>query len=393
MGMAGAASAADVTLNLVAADYGTGPSNTSQTYWQTIADAFHKAHPDITVHVQTVNWNDFDTQIQTMVQNHQYPDITEGDYFSNYAQEGLLYKTDEVFSNPGNLLQVFKNLGSYDGVQYGLPFTTSARALFYNKQIFKQAGIAAPPKTWAELKTDADKIKAIGKIGFALPLGPEEAQAETLLWFLGNGGGYQDASGKWTIDSPQNVETFKFLTGLVKDGDTEPNPGTKNRTPIFEQFSQGQIGMMNGEAVLLQIIEADKKIPVADVGAAQIVGKTGPIDRTLGVCDFTAAFKGDPSKLPAIKAFLDFAYSDKYQLAFANEYLELPGTTSAAKAMAAADPTMAPFIAALPNAVQYPNDPVWAQVKTQIQQTIGTALTSDPQAVLSAIQQTAERGE
>jgi multiple sugar transport system substrate-binding protein len=195
------------------------------------------------------------------------------------------------------------------------------------------------------------------------------------------------------IDSPQNVETMKFLTGLVQAGDTEPNPGTKNRTPIFEQFSQGQIGMMNGEAVLLQIIEADKKIPVSEVGAAQIVGKTGPIDRTLGVCDFMAAFKGDPGKLPAIKEFLDFAYSDKYQLAFANEYLELPGTTSAAQQMAASDPTMAPFIKALPNAVQYPNDPVWAQVKTQIQQTIGTAIGSDPQTVLTAIQTTAERGE
>ena len=114
---------------------------------------------------------------------------------------------------------------------------------------------------------------------------------------------------------------------------------------------------------------------------------------TIGLAQFVQEAKGDPSKLPAIKAFLDFAYSDKYQLAFANEYLELPGTTSAAQAMAASNPTMAPFVAALPNAVQYSNDPVWAQVKTQIQQTIGTAVTSDPQPVLAAIQTTAERGE
>lgn len=387
------AASKDVTLNLVAADYGTGPENTSQKYWEKIANDFHAVYPNITVKVQTVNWNDFDSEIQTMVQNRQYPDITEGDYFSNYAQEGLLYKVDQVFSDPGNLLQVFKTLGSYKGVQYGLPFTTSARALFYNKQIFKKAGIAGPPKTWDELKADAAKIEADGKIGFGLPLGPEEAQAETLLWFLGNGGGYQNAAGKWTIDSPQNVQTLKFLSGLVKAGDTEPNPGTKNRTPIFEQFAQGQIGMMNGEAVLLQIVEADKKIATSDVGAAQIVGRTGPIDRTLGVCDFMAAFKGDGSKADAIKKFLDFTYKDKYQLAFANEYLELPGTTSAAKQMAKDDPTMAPFIKALPNAVQYPNDPVWARVKTQIQQTIGTAISGDPKTVLAAIQKTALRGE
>jgi multiple sugar transport system substrate-binding protein len=59
------------TLSLVAADYGTGPSNTSQKYWQGIADDFHKANPKITVKVKTVNWNDFDNQIQTSVQNHQ----------------------------------------------------------------------------------------------------------------------------------------------------------------------------------------------------------------------------------------------------------------------------------------------------------------------------------
>src|SRR3954449_6302289 len=84
------------TLKLVAADYGTGPANSSQKYWQGIADAFHKANPKITASVQAINWNDFDTQVQTMIQNQQYPDITEGDYFANYAQEGLLYKASDV---------------------------------------------------------------------------------------------------------------------------------------------------------------------------------------------------------------------------------------------------------------------------------------------------------
>ena len=46
------AQAADTTLNLFAADYGTGPANSSQIYWQGIADAFHAANPDITVKVR-----------------------------------------------------------------------------------------------------------------------------------------------------------------------------------------------------------------------------------------------------------------------------------------------------------------------------------------------------
>ncbi len=380
---------ADTVLNLVAADYGTGPADSSQKYWQAIADAFHAANPAITVKVQTVNWNDFDTKVQTMVQNRQYPDITEGDYFSNYAQEGLLYKASDVLSDPANPMPVFTKLGSYGGAQYGIPFTTSSRAFFYNKKLFAQAGIADAPKTWDELMADAGKIKALGKIGYGLPLGPEEAQAETLLWFLGNGGGYQDADGKWAINSPQNVETLQFMTKLVQAGDTEPNPGTKNRAELLAQFAQGQVGMLDGLTALLPIIKQAGVLADSDWGTAAIAGKSGPLDKTLGVCDFVAAFKGDGTKRDAIKKFLDFAYQDKYQIAFAEEYNLLPGTTSAAAAFSKMDPVLAPFITALPNAVQYPNDPAWAQVKTQIQQIIGTAIGPDPKSVLDTIQQSA----
>ena len=386
------ARAADTTLSLVAADYGNGPADASQKYWQTIADDFHAANPGITVSVQTINWNDFDTKVQTMVQNQQYPDITEGDYFPNYAQEGLLYKMSDVLSDAGNPMPVFSKLGSYEGAQYGIPFTTSSRAFFYNKKLFAAAGIADAPKTWDEVMADAGKIKAQGHIGYALPLGPEEAQAETLLWFLGNGGGYQDAKGEWAINSPQNVEAMQFVTKLVQSGGTEPNPGTKNRAAMLDQFAHGQVGMMNGLTALLPMIKQAGVLAPADWGTAAITGKSGPLDKTLGVCDFTAAFKGDGTKQAAIKKFLDFAYQDKYQIAFATQYNLLPGTTSAAAAISQQVPALGAFVAALPKAVQYPNDTAWAQVKTQIQQNIGLAVGSDPKAVLDGLQQTAQKG-
>jgi multiple sugar transport system substrate-binding protein len=388
----GSTSGGPTTLNLVAADYGTGPANTSQKYWQGIADDFHKVNPAITVNVKTVNWNDFDNQIQTAVQNHQYPDITEGDYFSNYAQEGLLYKASEVMSNPSNLMPVFSKLGSYQGSQYGMPFTTSSRTLFYNKKLFQQAGISAAPQTWADVKADAVKIKALGKIGFGLPLGSEEAQGEALLWMLGNGGNYQDASGNWTIDSAQNVETFQYLKDLVSSGATEPNPGTKNRTDLWKQFAQGDIGMINGSPALIPIIDGGKVLSNSDWTSVPIAGKTGPLTSTLGVCDFAAAFKaGGTSKQAAIKKFLDFAYRDKYQLQFDKEYDLLPATTSGAAALAS-DQVFGPFLKALPKAVQYPSSTSWAAVKSQIQQTIGTAVTGDPKQVLSTIEATAKKG-
>lgn len=382
----GGSGSGSTTLKLVVADYGTGPSNASAKYWDGIVSAFEKAHPDIKVNVTSIAWTNFDQQVQTMIQNKQYPDITEGDYFSNYAKDGLLYSASDVLSDPGNLLPAFKAQGTYSGTQYGMPFTTSSRTLFYNKKLFTQAGISSAPQTWADVEADAAKIKAKGDIGFGLPLGAEEAQAESLLWMLGDGGGYQTA-GKYTINSAPNVAAFTFLKGLVSAGDTEPNPGTVNRTDLWKEFAQGKVGMINGSPALIPIIQAAGVLQSSDWTSVPIAGKTGPLTTTLGVCDNVAAFKPNGHQAQ-IKEFLDFAYQDKYQIAFDKEYDLLPATTSAAKALSS-DSVFGPFLTALPNSVQYPSDTAWANVKTKIQQTIGTAVTGNPSSELSQLQQVA----
>ena len=382
----GSGSGGTTTLKLVVADYGTGPSNASAKYWDTIVSAFEKAHPDIKVNVTSIAWTNFDSEVQTMIQNKQYPDITEGDYFSNYAQDGLLYPASDVLSNPGNLLPAFKAQGTYNGVQYGMPFTTSSRTLFYNKKLFTQAGIASAPQTWAEIQADAAKITRLGDVGFGLPLGAEEAQAESLLWMLGDGGGYQTA-GKYTINSAPNVAAFTFLKGLVSAGDTEPNPGTVNRTDLWKEFADGKVGMINGSPALIPIIQSAGVLQSSDWTSVPIAGKTGPLATTLGVCDNVAAFKPN-GHAAQIKQFLDFAYQDKYQLAFDKEYDLLPATTTAAKALST-DPVFGPFLTALPNSVQYPSDTAWANVKAKVQQTIGLAVTGSPSTELSQLQQIA----
>jgi multiple sugar transport system substrate-binding protein len=385
-GGSSASGSGTTTLKLVVADYGTGPSNASAKYWDGIVTAFEKVHPDIKVNVTSIAWTNFDQQVQTMIQNKQYPDITEGDYFSNYAQDGLLYSASDVLSDPGNLLQTFKAQGTYNGVQYGMPFTTSSRTLFYNKKLFAQAGITSAPQTWADVETDAAKITKMGDVGFGLPLGAEEAQAESLLWMLGDGGGYQ-TDGKYTINSTPNVAAFTFLKGMVSAKDTEPNPGTVNRTDLWQEFAQGKIGMINGSPALIPIIQSAGVLQASDWTSVPIAGKNGPLTDTLGVCDNVAAFKPNGHEAQ-IKEFLDFAYQDKYQLAFDKEYDLLPATTTATKALSS-DPVFAPFLTALPNSVQYPSNTTWATVKSKIQQTIGLAVTGSPMTELSNLQQIA----
>ena len=283
---------------------------------------------------------------------------------------------------------MFAKQGTYNGAQYGMPFTTSSRTLFYNKKLFQQAGISSAPQTWADVQADAAKIKALGKVGFGLPLGSEEAQAESLLWFLGDGGNYQSASGKWTINSPQNGPHAR--SSRVWSPPVTPSRIQAPRTaPRWAGFAQGNIGMINGSPALIPIIQQAGTLTDTDWASVAIAGKSGALTDTLGVCDNVAAFRSNGHEAQ-IKKFLDFVYQNKYQLQFDREYDLLPATVSAANTLAK-DPTFGSFIKALPHSVQYPSNTAWAQVKTQIQHTIGTVVTGSPQSVLGALQQTAEK--
>ncbi len=391
-GSSGNSNGKAVILNLVGADYGTTQADTTTKYWQDIADAFHKQNPKITVKVTTINWTDYDTTVKNQLQAKKYPDILEGEFFTDYATDGLVLPTsDWATGNPG--IATFAKSMSVNGKQYALPFTTSARAMFYNKQLFSKAGISDPPSTWTELETDAKKLKASGvSIPFAMPLGSEEAQAESYLWMLGNDGGWQDSSGKYDINSPQNIETFTFMKKLVDEGLTEPNPASYNRTAdAAADFAAGKVGMTFNGPQLVPTIKAGVKLTTSDYATSAVPGKNGPVQKTLGVADAVQVFKTtDANKLAAIKSFMAFALNNENQLAFAKEYNLLPGMAAAADTLTN-DPILGAFVKALPNTVLYPSDANWtATVLPAIKATIGTAVTGDPKSVLDALQAKAQ---
>jgi multiple sugar transport system substrate-binding protein len=385
----GSGSGGTTTLSFFGADYGTGPANSTSKYWDSIAAAFHKANPGITVNVQTVNWTDFPNKVQTLVQNKQFPDILEGDTAPQFAQSHLLYADHEVLSPAvlHNLMPTFLKDGQYQGTDYGIPFTTSTRALYYNKKIFAKAGISSPPRTWAQLRADAAAIKAKGYIGYGMPLGSEEAQAEAMLWFLGAGGGYVNSGGSYAINSAQNVQALDFMSQLAKAGDTQPSPGTTDRKDVWASFAQGRVGMMLGSPAVIPIIQAAGTLTSSGYATAAVPGQKGPLTSTLGVHDDIVAFNTGGHQA-ANRKFLDFAYQDKYQTQFDKEYSLLPATTSAAAVMAK-NPEFSAFLTNIPNSVNYPDKTNWTTVENQIKTTLGQAITGSPAKVLGAIQQTA----
>ncbi|MFI1659864.1 ABC transporter substrate-binding protein [Streptomyces sp. NPDC020472] len=381
-----------VTLKLVAADYGDKASNSSTAYWNDVAQRFTATNPKIKVDVQVINWNDIDAQVKTMIQSGNVPDVLQTGGYADKVADDLLYKADEVLSEKtrANLIDSFAKAGEVDGTQYGIPFVSSARALFYNKAIFAKAGIPQAPESWADVKTAAEKIKAKvpGVTPYALPLGPEEAQGESLIWELGNGGGYTDAKGAYTLDAKANVEAFSWLkANLVAPGLTYANPATTDRKTAFADFAAGKTAMLNGHPSLIQMSKDGK----VDYGVAPIPGKSGALTSTLGVADWMMAFK-DGGHKEEVRKFLDFAYSKENTLKFDETYNLMPVTEDTLQEMTTngKHKDLEPFFALLPNAVFYPlGDTTWDAVSAEIKKSGGTAV-NDPAKVLGELQKKAE---
>ncbi|MCX4750411.1 extracellular solute-binding protein [Kitasatospora sp. NBC_01287] len=392
-GGGGSAAGGTVTLKLVAADYGDKASNSSTLYWNDVVKNFEAANPKIKVDVQVINWNDIDAQVKTMIQSGNVPDIVQTGGYADKVADNLLYPVSDVLSvtTAGSFIPSFATAGQVQGVQYGIPFVSSARAFFYNKAIFAQAGIAAPPQTWADVAADAALIKAKvpGVTPYALPLGPEEAQAESMIWELGNDGGPTDTSGKYTLNSQANIDTFSWLkTNLVAPGLTYPNPATTDRKTAFADFAAGKAAMLNGHPSLIQM-STDGKV---DYGVAPIPGKTGALKSTLGVADWMMAFKKNGHK-DQIKQFLDFAYSEQNTQTFDEMYNLMPVTQDTLQAMTTSGKhkDLEPFFALLPQASFYPlGDTTWDTVSAAMKQSIGTAVSGDPAKVLGDLQKKAQ---
>lgn len=363
----------------------------TRPFWQAIAEEYTK-QSGVKVELQVIDWNSIDQQVTTMIQNNQPPDVLNLNSFSSYAKDGLLYSGDEVLS-PGtrdDFLPAFAEGGTYQGKLYGFPILASARAFFFNRDLLAKAGVTAPPRTWDELVQVAKRVQALGggAIGYALPLGPEEAQAEWSIWMWNNGGEWKSGDA-WAINSPKNVETLQFLAALANTHKvTQVNPGKTNRTDgAFQLFKDGKVGMVMGFSPLAKQLDAEGKV---QYGVTQMPTNTGAAV-TLGVEDYLMAFKKQGNQ-EAVRRFLDLYYKPEQITRWIGAEGFLPVTKSGRERMSG-DEKLKPYLDALPNARLAPTtDPTWDKVKLDVQQNIGLAVQpgGDPKQVLDRLQKNAE---
>ncbi|MGI6149665.1 MAG: ABC transporter substrate-binding protein [Limnochordia bacterium] len=107
----------------------------------------------------------------------------------------------------------------YKGELYGVPFNRSTPLLYYNKEMFREAGLGEdPPKTWEEVLEFAKKLTkpASGDqdATWGFQIVPNFWFFEAMVWQFG-GEMADDSTGQLLYDGPQAVEALKFWQDLI----------------------------------------------------------------------------------------------------------------------------------------------------------------------------------
>lgn len=157
------------------------------------------------------------------------PHVVDFDRFqvATYAVKRMWQPLDEFVKKDKYELKKFvpavlEEAMGFDKKLYGLPRSTDARMIYWNKESFQEAGLdpEKPPATWDELKQYAIRLTRRGgstgleKLGFHT----EEGQSHYHIFAWQAGGSFQTSDGKKaTLPTGPNQEALQWMTDLVKD--------------------------------------------------------------------------------------------------------------------------------------------------------------------------------
>ncbi len=196
----------------------------------------------------------------------------DGTYVQSHAllSWNSLLKGDRELSKSNLLPAVWLN-GRAGGQRYRLQADLKVSIVDYNKTLFHEAGIAAPPTTWTQLATDAAKLKALGVI----PLGWKDSSAHILPAFMSNGGTMLKAGNSVgravDFNTPAGTRTFSYFHNLYAHGLMIIGHGTALR----EDLAAGKVAMIDGTSAGYQktLIAVGGKFPVG--AFVEPAGSTG----------------------------------------------------------------------------------------------------------------------
>ncbi|MBA3517055.1 MAG: sugar ABC transporter substrate-binding protein [Rhizobiales bacterium] len=360
--LASTALASAATVRVTVAEYSakTGP------YFEKAASAFEAQNPDTDIQIEVVPWEVLQQKLTTDISGNANADIAiiGTRWLIDFVKEGIAEPLDSYMNDEfkGRFIETFMSPSVMEGNTYGLPIAASARAMYYNKDLFEKAGITAPPETWEELKTAAAKIKAVGGEVYGFGLQGKEIETDVYFYYAmwSHGGDIIEADGSSGLDSQAAIDAAKLYKSLIDEGLTEPGVTSLNREDVQNLFKQGKIGMMITAPFLASQIK--EEAPDLKYGVAPIPAGPGGDRGTYGVTDSIIMFQNSQNKEEAWK-FLDFLFQPEQRIEFTKNEGFLPVTKAeAADPHFANDPDLKVFTDLLPNARFAPVIPGWEEV-------------------------------
>ena len=212
---------------------------------QAMVAAFEKKNRTVHVNIQTASYADYFTKLKTRVAGNQTPDTFELNYenFITYASAGTLLNLNKSSAKDHSFKKTAYYGKAYDvfglnGKQYGVPSSFSTVVLFYNKDLFKAAGVATPTSKWDW----SDETAASAALKAKLPEGTYADFQPTQFWefykVLGQAGGtFLSADKKSaTFNKQPGITALNWLTSKVDKGymPTKAQMGTLDDGAMFK---------------------------------------------------------------------------------------------------------------------------------------------------------------
>jgi multiple sugar transport system substrate-binding protein len=400
------------TITYWASNQGPSIAYDNQVLAQAVKD--FKAQTGITVNFEVISWSDLFNRILTADFSGQNPDVLNiGNTWSATLQATRAFLPfDQATMNAIGgkdkfLATSLAASGAVGQVPTSVPLYGLSYALFYNKAMFAQAGIATPPKTWNAFIQDAQRLTKpqLGQWGAAIE-GASITENAHWAFILSNqqGGSLFNQDNVPTFNSSQNVRAIQFYTDLISKykvaapQDAEYSTGTQSPA----DFANKKAAMMIFQTGTISALEADGMKP-SDFGVAQVPvpnplppgGKT--IESHVAGINISI-FKDTQHKAAALQ-FVKFMTSTAEQITLNKTYASLPVVKDAYSDPAFNTPVMQTFETILgQHAAPMPLIPQEGQMETvmggAVKQLIAAAAggkplsTSDVEAQLSAANQT-----
>jgi multiple sugar transport system substrate-binding protein len=360
----------------------TGP------YFAEAEKQFEAANPGIDIQFEVVPWDVLLQKLTTDIASGTNADLSiiGTRWLIDFVQQDVAEPLDGYITPEfkGRFIETFLSPSVLEGNTYGLPIAASARAMYYNKELFEKAGITEPPKTWDDVKAAAEKIKALGGESYGFGLQGKEIETDVYFYYAmwSFGGEIIEPDGTSGLDAEAAITAAKLYKSMIDGGLTQPGVTSYSREDVQNLFKQGKVGMMMTAPFLSNQIK--EEAPDLKYGVTAIpAGPTG--DRgTYGVTDSIIMFKNSQNKDEAWK-FLDFLFTTDMRAKFTMGEGFLPVNKEvAAMEHFQTNADLKEFTALLPDARFAPVIPGWeevAQITSDAIQKIYLG-EGDPEAIL-----------